>query len=60
MLNILTISLLTRFFPVRSQKGVTMIEYALIAALVAVLVIGALTALQGGLTTTFTNIAGSL
>jgi pilus assembly protein Flp/PilA len=60
MLNILTISLLTRFFPVRSQKGVTMIEYALIAALVAVILVGALTALQGGLTATFTSITNAL
>jgi pilus assembly protein Flp/PilA len=54
------IAVLNKFFSVKSQKGVTMIEYALIAALVAVVVIGALTALGGNLTTIFTNISTAI
>ena len=54
------IAALGKFFSIRSQKGVTMIEYALIAALVAVVVIGALTALGGNLTTIFTNVSTAL
>lgn len=38
-------------FTIKSQKGVTMIEYALIAALVAVVAIG-------GITTVGTNLKG--
>lgn len=45
---------------IRSQKGVTMIEYALIAALVAVVVITALNLLGGSLTTIFTSISTTL
>ena len=44
----------------RSEKGATAIEYGLIAALVAVVIIAALTLLGSQLSTTFTNIAGSL
>lgn len=40
----------------RGQKGVTMIEYALIAALIAVAAIAALTALGGDLTAIFTKV----
>lgn len=42
------------------QTGVTMIEYALIAALIAVVAIVALTSVGTNLTTTFTNIATKL
>jgi pilus assembly protein Flp/PilA len=52
--------MLNKFFPIESQKGVTMIEYALIAALVAVVVIGALQLLGGNLTTIFTSISDAL
>jgi len=45
---------------IKSQKGVTMIEYALIAALVAVVVITALNLLGGSLTDIFTNISETL
>jgi pilus assembly protein Flp/PilA len=53
-------AMLDKFFSVKSQKGVTMIEYALIAGLVAIVVVGALTALGGNLTTIFTNISTAL
>lgn len=52
--------MLNKFFSIKSQKGVTMIEYALIAALVAVVAIAALTLVGGNLTTIFTTIAGKL
>ena len=45
---------------VRRQQGVTMIEYALIAALIAVVAIVALTSIGTNLNTTFTSIAAKL
>lgn len=43
-----------------SQEGQGLVEYALIIALVAILLVVALTALQGQLSTVFSNISGSL
>jgi pilus assembly protein Flp/PilA len=43
-----------------SRDGATAIEYGLIAALVAVVIIGALTTLGGNLTNTFTTVANKL
>ena len=40
------------------EKGVTALEYGLIAALIAVVIIGAVTSLGSNLSTTFTNVAG--
>jgi|TARA_A100001391_G_scaffold31877_2_gene17082 pilus assembly protein Flp/PilA len=45
---------------IADDSGATAIEYGLIAALVAVVVIAALTLLGGQLTDTFCNIANSL
>lgn len=45
---------------VKSEEGVTAIEYALIAALVAVVIIGGATLLGTNLNTLFTNIAGKI
>lgn len=45
---------------VKDEAGVTAIEYGLIAALVAVVIIGAVTAVGTKLTTTFNTVAGSL
>jgi pilus assembly protein Flp/PilA len=45
---------------VKDESGATAIEYGLIAALIAVVCITALTTLGGNLKTTFTNIAGNL
>ena len=42
------------------QSGVTAIEYGLIAALIAVVIIGAVTAVGTNLSTTFTSISGAL
>lgn len=44
----------------KDQDGVTAIEYALIAALVAVVIIGGATLLGTNLNTLFENIAGKI
>ena len=51
-------NLVSRF--VRDESGATAIEYGLIAALIAVVIIGALTTLGGNLKTTFNSVATSL
>lgn len=45
---------------IRGEEGQGMVEYGLIIALVAIVVVGALVLLGGNLTTIFNNIAGSL
>lgn len=42
------------------QKGVTMIEYALIAAVVAVALLATLTALEGGIDAAFQRVITAL
>ena len=44
----------------RNESGATAIEYGLIAALVSVVIIGALTTIGTKLTTTFTTIGGKI
>jgi pilus assembly protein Flp/PilA len=51
-------NLFTRF--VADESGVTAIEYGLIAALIAVIIIGAVTTVGSRLSTTFSTVAGSL
>ena len=51
-------NLVSRF--VSDESGVTAIEYGLIAALIAVVIIGAITSVGKNLTTTFTSVANSL
>jgi pilus assembly protein Flp/PilA len=48
-------NLFSRF--VRDESGATAIEYGLIAALIAVVVIGAVTAVGTSLSTTFHNVS---
>ncbi|NJC05475.1 pilus assembly protein Flp/PilA [Sphingomonas kaistensis] len=43
-----------------NEDGATAIEYGLIAALIAVAAITALTSIGGNLNKTFTNVAGNL
>jgi pilus assembly protein Flp/PilA len=50
--------LVTRFL--KDESGATAIEYGLIAALIAVAIVTALTALGGQLSTTFTGITTKL
>jgi pilus assembly protein Flp/PilA len=45
---------------VKSESGVTAIEYGLIAALIAVAIITAVTLVGTNLTATFNNIAGKV
>jgi pilus assembly protein Flp/PilA len=45
---------------VLNQNGATAIEYGLIAALIAVVIIGALTTVGSNLNTDFTSVASSL
>ncbi len=45
---------------VRDEQGATAIEYGLIAALIAVAAITAMTALGDSLNTTFTNVSTTL
>ena len=51
-------NLLARF--VRDDSGATAIEYGLIAALIAVVIIGTLTAIGTSLSTKFNSVATSL
>ncbi len=44
----------------RREEGVTALEYGLIAALIAVFIIGAVQAVGTGLTGTFNNVASHL
>jgi len=52
--------MLNKLFSIKSQKGVTMIEYALIASLVAVAAITGLNILGPAIGTAFTDIAGNV
>jgi len=53
---------MTKFFSrfAQDESGATAIEYGLIAALIAVVIIAAVTTLGGNLSTTFGNIGTSL
>lgn len=45
---------------IKNRKGATAIEYGLIAALIAVAAIGAMTSLGGSLNTTFTTVSTNM
>lgn len=47
-------------FSNKGEKGASAVEYALIAGLIAVVIIGAVTLLGGNINTTFTSIANAL
>lgn len=53
---------MTKFFNqfAKDESGATAIEYGLIAALIAVAIIGALTSLGGKLNSTFSSVTGQL
>jgi pilus assembly protein Flp/PilA len=53
-------AMLNQRFGIESQKGVTLIEYALIAALIAVAVITALQTIGTDLNTLFADVAAAL
>ena len=48
------------FARLRSRKGVAMIEYALLAALIALALVGVIGALRGDLANMFTRISAAL
>jgi pilus assembly protein Flp/PilA len=53
--------MLQKYLEVRnSEEGQTMAEYGLLLALIAVVVIAAVTLLGGNISTVFNNIAGEL
>lgn len=52
------IAVLTRML--RNDDGATAIEYGLIAALIAVVIIGAVTAVGTSLSSTFTSVSNAL
>ena len=45
---------------IQDESGATAIEYALIASLIAIVIVGALTALGGKITNTFNTISNTL
>ena len=53
---------MSRFFTrfMNDESGATAIEYGLIAALISVAIIGAVTAVGGKLDATFTSVSGAL
>jgi pilus assembly protein Flp/PilA len=53
---------LTNFLaqPMRRDEGATAVEYGLMVALIAAVIIGAVTALGGKLNTLFTNVANTI
>jgi pilus assembly protein Flp/PilA len=53
-------ALLAAYLPVENEEGQGMAEYGLILALIAIVVIAALTLIGGNLTEKFNEIAGNL
>lgn len=51
-------SMLNRFL--KDKTGATAVEYALIVALLAAVIVGAVTTLGGGISTAFTNVSNKL
>jgi len=49
-----------RWFPGESERGVTAIEYGLLASLIAVAIVAAVTLVGTHLTETFNTVAGKL
>ena len=51
---------IARWLSIESEQGVTAIEYGLLASLIAVVIITAVTLVGTNLTTTFNTVAGKL
>jgi pilus assembly protein Flp/PilA len=58
VLGVVEMSMIARF--IANQDGATAIEYGLIAALIAVVIITAVTAVGTSLSTTFTTVSGKI
>jgi pilus assembly protein Flp/PilA len=54
------VKLQTRMTALRSEKGATAVEYGLMVALIAVVIIIAVTALGTNLSTVFSNVASKV
>lgn len=54
------VKIVARTFDIENEKGVTAIEYGLIASLIAVVIITAVTLIGTNLTAVFTSIASKL
>ncbi len=54
------VALQTRLAQLRNEEGATAVEYGLMVALIAAVIIGAVTLLGTNLTTLFTTVAGSI
>jgi len=52
--------LMAMFRSLKNEKGQGLVEYALIIALIAILLIGALTAMEGGIAAAFARITAVL
>jgi pilus assembly protein Flp/PilA len=59
MLNVF-VSIQNRLAMMRDERGQTMAEYGVVLAVIAVIVVGALTALSGGITGALDNVRGVL
>jgi pilus assembly protein Flp/PilA len=53
-------SVQTKLFFLRDEKGATAVEYGLMVALIAVVIIGAVMLLGGKLSNIFTNVSNSI
>ena len=51
---------LAKIQSLRDEKGATAVEYGLMVALIAVIIIGAVTLLGGNLSTLFENVANAI
>lgn len=51
---------MARWLLIKSRQGVTAIEYALLASLIAIVIITAVTLIGTNLTATFNTVAGKL
>ncbi len=60
MIDRLFVQLTSAFYGAEREEGQGLAEYGLILALVAVLCVAALTALQGGISGTLNGLAGKL
>jgi len=59
-LQFMTIMLVQDLKAKRDERGATAVEYGLMVALIAIVIIGAVTLLGGNLKTLFSNIAASI
>ena len=54
------VAVAARFFAIKDKRGVTAIEYGLIASLMAVVLVAVMKTLGGGISTAFSSIATAM